>query len=36
TAASLCLHGDTPGALRLARRVRDALAEAGVQLGPFC
>lgn len=36
TAQSLCLHGDTPGALRLARRVRDALTEAGVQLAPFC
>ncbi|MBA3338424.1 MAG: LamB/YcsF family protein [Geodermatophilaceae bacterium] len=36
TAQSLCLHGDTPGALRLARRVRDALAEAGVRLAPFC
>lgn len=36
TAQSLCVHGDTPGALRLARRVRDALTEAGVQLAPFC
>lgn len=36
TAESLCVHGDTPGALRLARRVRDALTEAGVQLAPFC
>lgn len=36
TAQSLCLHGDTPGALRLARRVRDALTEAGVALAPFC
>lgn len=35
-AASLCLHGDTAGALRLARRVRDGLAEAGVGLAPFC
>lgn len=36
SAASLCLHGDTPGALRLARRVREALAEADVQVAPFC
>ncbi len=34
-AQSLCLHGDTPGALRLARRVRDALTKAGVELSPF-
>ncbi|WP_411431309.1 LamB/YcsF family protein, partial [Saccharomonospora iraqiensis] len=27
---SLCVHGDTPGAVELARRVRRALAEAGV------
>ncbi len=36
SAASLCLHGDTPGALRLARRIRDALGQAGVALEPFC
>lgn len=36
SAASLCLHGDTPGAVRLAQRVRDGLAEAGVSLVPFC
>ena len=29
---SLCLHGDTPGALALARTVRAGLEEAGVQL----
>ncbi len=27
---SLCVHGDTPGAVTLARRVRDGLAAAGV------
>ena len=27
---SLCLHGDTPGAVELARRVRAALTGAGV------
>lgn len=32
---SLCLHGDTPGAVNLARRVRTALTAAGVALSPF-
>jgi UPF0271 protein len=32
---SLCLHGDTPGAVRLARRVRAALEEAGVRVEAF-
>jgi UPF0271 protein len=35
TVESICLHGDTPGAVNLARRVRDALTEAGVPLRPF-
>ncbi|ATG50761.1 hypothetical protein CFK38_03905 [Brachybacterium vulturis] len=30
---SLCLHGDTPGAVELARTVRSHLEEAGVHLG---
>ncbi len=34
-ARSLCLHGDTPGAVDLARRVRDALAVAGCDIAPF-
>ncbi|MGK5628877.1 LamB/YcsF family protein, partial [Streptomyces sp. URMC 123] len=34
-ARSLCLHGDTPGAAGLARRVRDELLAAGVTLEPF-
>lgn len=34
-ADSLCLHGDTPGATLLARRVRDALERAGVRVAPF-
>ena len=34
-AASVCLHGDTPGAVALARAVRQALTEAGVELAPF-
>ncbi|WP_298990048.1 LamB/YcsF family protein [uncultured Pseudokineococcus sp.] len=33
--ASICVHGDTPGAVDLARRVRGALEEAGVELAPF-
>ena len=32
---SLCLHGDTPGALELARRVVSELEAAGVELGSF-
>jgi UPF0271 protein len=32
---SLCLHGDTPGAVQLATAVRRALVDAGVQLRPF-
>lgn len=35
TADSLCLHSDTPGALVIARRVRDALVGAGFTLAPF-
>jgi UPF0271 protein len=33
--ASLCVHGDTPGALEKARAVRTALAGAGVVVAPF-
>jgi UPF0271 protein len=32
---SLCIHGDTPGAVELARRVREALDGAGIGLRPF-
>ncbi|HET6212580.1 MAG TPA: 5-oxoprolinase subunit PxpA [Micromonosporaceae bacterium] len=32
---SLCVHGDTPGAVELAQRVRSALIEAGVSLAAF-
>jgi len=31
-ARSLCIHGDTSDAVRIARAVRDALGEAGVEL----
>ncbi|CAM5328062.1 MULTISPECIES: LamB/YcsF family protein [Streptomyces] len=34
-AGSLCLHGDTPGAVDLARRVRAALEAAGVSVAAF-
>ena len=33
--ASLCVHGDTPGAASLARAVREGLEAAGVRLQPF-
>jgi UPF0271 protein len=32
---SICLHSDTPGAVRLARRVREELLAAGAELGAF-
>ena len=35
TADSICVHGDTPGAVAIARAVRDALAGAGIALAPF-
>ncbi|MGW0756565.1 LamB/YcsF family protein [Streptomyces sp. NPDC002814] len=34
-AQSLCLHGDTPGAVELARRVREKLQESGVRVEAF-
>jgi len=33
-AQTLCIHGDTPGAARIAAAVRKALAEAGVPVAP--
>ncbi|RDV43068.1 LamB/YcsF family protein [Leifsonia sp. ku-ls] len=32
---SLCVHGDTPGAVAMARAVREALTAAGVEVRPF-
>ena len=32
---SICVHGDTPGAVDIARGVREALTAAGVALAPF-
>jgi UPF0271 protein len=34
-AQSLCVHGDTPAAVEVARQVRATLAGAGVPLAPF-
>jgi UPF0271 protein len=34
-ARSVCVHGDTPGAVLLATAVRAALEQAGVTVGPF-
>ena len=34
-ARSLCLHGDTPGAVDIARGVRTALKDAGINVAPF-
>jgi UPF0271 protein len=34
-ARSICVHGDTPGAVEIARAVRAALTDAGVSLTPF-
>ncbi|MEI4270458.1 5-oxoprolinase subunit PxpA [Klenkia sp. LSe6-5] len=33
--ASICVHGDTPGAVEIARRVRTELTAVGVELAPF-
>ncbi|WP_409493706.1 LamB/YcsF family protein [Amycolatopsis sp. cmx-11-12] len=32
---SLCVHGDTPGAVELARRIRAGLSASGVHIGSF-
>jgi 5-oxoprolinase (ATP-hydrolysing) subunit A len=32
---SICVHGDTPGAVALARHIRDALESAGQRLAAF-
>ena len=34
-AGSICVHGDTAGAVEIARRVKDALAGAGITIAPF-
>jgi UPF0271 protein len=35
TADTLCLHGDTPGAAAIARAVRSALEQAGIEIAPL-
>jgi UPF0271 protein len=32
---SICVHGDTPGAVEIARRVRSTIEAAGISLAPF-
>jgi 5-oxoprolinase (ATP-hydrolysing) subunit A len=32
---SVCVHGDTPGAVEMTRRVRESLDAAGIRLAPF-
>ena len=34
-AQSICVHGDSPGAVLMARHIRARLAAAGVTLAPF-
>jgi len=34
-ADSICVHGDSPGAVEMARRVREQLVQAGVTIRPF-
>jgi UPF0271 protein len=34
-AATVCIHGDTPGAAVTARALRDKLAGAGIDIAPF-
>jgi len=33
---SVCVHGDSPGAVQIAEAVRDGLAAAGIEIGAFC
>jgi UPF0271 protein len=35
SAQSICVHGDTPGAVDMALAVRNALAEAGIRIRAF-
>ena len=35
TADTICLHGDSPGAEKVARSIREALKEAGIKTGPL-
>jgi len=31
----VCIHGDTPGAVEIARGVRKALKDGGIEVAPF-
>jgi UPF0271 protein len=35
SARSICVHGDTPGAVAMAVAVRKALSEAGIEIRAF-
>jgi len=35
-AQSICLHGDTEGALAMAAAIREALIQEGIQIRSFC
>ena len=35
SARSVCVHGDSPGAVAMAVAVRETLAAAGVEIAPF-
>jgi UPF0271 protein len=32
---TVCIHGDTPGAVDIARGLRQALKESGIEVAPF-
>ncbi len=34
-AGSICVHGDSPGAVAMARQIREVLVQAGVTIAPF-
>ncbi|MBF6178723.1 LamB/YcsF family protein [Nocardia otitidiscaviarum] len=35
-ATSICVHGDSPAAVEMARRIRSTLDDAGIPVGAFC
>jgi UPF0271 protein len=35
SAHSICIHGDSPGAVEMVKSVREALTEAGVEIRAF-
>jgi UPF0271 protein len=32
---TVCIHGDTPGAVEIARGLRNALKDSGIDVAPF-